>query len=503
MGLLDNIRKLFTSPTAPPSLHMRAIPGGRASMDSPDAFAGASWLLRPPTDFDTNWQLMQLEARTLDRLSPATIMDMMTDLSPEVSRALWDFLRLCNPGWEFEALRPGSEVQDKRAMDAIWAFMAELDDLHGSSDVMFGRLFMGPFVRGAFCAELVLDKRGRMPIDIATPDPGGIRFRQRSDPERGQVWQPGQWQGTEFVPLDRPTFRYIPVDPAPGVPYGRALANPALFTAVFLIGTLHDLKRVIQQQGYPRLDLVIDTQRLAETAPQLVADATAFNAYVSDVVSMVATAYSALKPDDAYIHTDQVTVNSSVGAVTQSSLAGIDGIIKALERMCVRALKTMPLMLALGEGSTEGEANRQWEIYAAGIKSIQHYAEALMERLLTLALEAQGIQSDITFRFAELRAAELLRDAQTEAMQIANAKAKYEQGWYSQDEASEEVTGHAADAPEPRTAAGGNADIVQDNGDGQEQLNGQANRAAVLDELRAARADVAAAMQRVSVNGYH
>lgn len=492
----------FFTRKAPP-VRTRALPGRRASLDQPDAFGVASLVMTAPTDFDTNWQLMMLEHRQLELLSPAKLMEMMADLSPEVSRAIWDFLRLCNPGWEFEAFRPGSDVQDERAMAAVQAYIDTLDDLYGSFDVTIGRMFLGPMLRGAFCAELVLDARGRMPIDLATPDPGSIRFRQRIDPLRGEVWQPGQWQGAKFVPLDVPTFRYLPIDPMPASPYGRPLASPALFTSLFLLGMLHDLKRVIQQQGYPRLDLTVDTQRLAETAPQIVADQTAFDAYVNNVVTAVAQAYSQLKPDDAYIHTDSVTINSPIGATTQGNLAGIDGVIRALERMTVRALKTMPLMLALGEGSTEGEANRQWEIYAAGIKSIQHYAESMLERLLTLALEAQGIQATVQFRFAEMRGAEMLRDAQTEAMQIANAKAKYEQGWYSQDEASEEITGHEADAPEPRTAAGGNVDIVQDNGDGQEQPSQDANRAAVLDELRAARADVAAALERVQVNGYH
>src|SRR5690606_28043428 len=144
-----------------------------------------------------------------------------------------------------------------------------LDDHYGSVDIVFGRLFMSAFLRGALFAELVLDSGGRVPVDLATPDPISVRFRRVQDPQRGPIWQPGQWQGGEFVPLDRPTVRYTPVDPFPGSPYGRPLAAPSLFTTLFLLAMLHDIRRVVQQQGYPRLDISLDTEKMATLLSQI------------------------------------------------------------------------------------------------------------------------------------------------------------------------------------------------------------------------------------------
>jgi hypothetical protein len=45
-------------------------------------------------------------------------------------------------------------------------------------------------------------------------------------------------------------------------------------------------------------------------------------------------------------------------------------------------------------------------------------------------------------KFAEIRAAEMLRDAQSEEKRIANAQAKRNEGWISDEEASVEITGH-------------------------------------------------------------
>lgn len=445
---------------------------GRITRDKDGGFLPGVMVVMPPDGFEDAWHVLHANRALLESLPPARLLEVLTDLSPEVSRAYWDFHRMCNPGWEATAQRvsaAGKETPHIRGQAATDAFLDKLDDLYGSVDVVFGRLFMSAFLRGAEFAELVLDEAGRMPVDLVTPDPITVRFRRVEDAQRGPVWQPGQWQDGQFVALDRPTVRYLPIDPFPDSPYGRPLAAPALFVSLFLLAMMHDIRRVVQQQGYPRLDISLDTEKLATILDAYSDDPTAYDAELSRILQEVIDAYADLEPDDAYVHTDVETVNKPVGAVDASSLGAIEGLIAALERMVTRALKSMPIMMGLSESNTETQANRQWEIYAAGIQSIQHYTETVLERLLTLALEAQGIQAKVKFRFAQMRAAEALRDAQTEAMQIANAAAKRDQGWWTQDQASEEITGEPAAGPAPSAVAAANPDIVEDDGDGQEQ----------------------------------
>lgn len=448
----------------------RPIPMGRVSVDSPDTVLSDSWVLVPPNDYESNWRTLNLNAAHLDAYPPHELLDMLVDLSPEISRAYWDMLRLCNPGWECKAYQPGSEdTEHAQAQAALDAFLDTLRDQYGSVDVVIGRLFGGAFLRGAFCSEIVLDGAGRVPVDLATPDPYSVRFRKRFDSVRGEVWQPGQWQGGEFVPLDVPTFRYLPVDPAPGVPYGRPLAAPALFTALFLLGLLHDIKRVIMQQGYKRMDISIDTeQAIAAYQMDNMGKAT-FMEFVAAVIAQVKTSYAALEPDDAFIHSDFIVLNDPAGTIDSDSIGAIDRIIEKLERQATRALKSNSLLMGNDESASETDSNRRWEIHVAGIKSLQHYAENMLDSLLQLALEAQGIQARVEFRFAELRAAEELRDAQVEQLKIANAAAKRNEGWISQDEASQEITGHDAEEEAPLTPS---AQPQQEgDNDGQEALN--------------------------------
>ncbi len=441
--------RLVASDTEP-----KHLKSGRVSVDSSESGYSTGIGLLSLFAQDRFSQDYKLDVRSMETMSTTKLMELLATYSPDISRALWDFLRLSNPGWECKVFNPGTDTISDKGQTAVDTFIARMAGYHGSMDVVFNRLFMSAFLRGALLSELVLDKQGRMPVELVTPDPSSVTFRKIPDKERGDIWQLGQWQKNEFIPLDAPTIRYVAVDPLPGSPFGRSLASPALFTSLFLLGMLHDLRRVVAQQGYPRPDIVIDTEKLRAIMPANVAsDPAKLIEWSNAVIAEVSRAYGALEPDDAFIHTDVVKHERPVGTVDSFSLSGLEGLVRILERMAVRSLKTLPLLYGTSDAG-EANANRQWEIYAAGIKSLQHSCEQLLEYDFTLALQAQGIQADVKFRFAEMRAAELLRDAQVEAFKIKNARALYDNGTISADEMAERSADkEKADVPEPRAAA--------------------------------------------------
>lgn len=439
--------------------------GGRLTLDNNLQVFGSTPIILPPVDYESGWRTLQLDTKSLDRISPAKLIEYLANLSPEMSRALWDFLRQCNPGHTILGYSVASasssnpdqsatKQPDVRAQAALDAFLDRLRAQHGALDVVIGRLFIAAFLRGAFLAELVLDDAGRVALDLATPDPATIRFRRFNDPVLGAVWQPGQWQWGGFVPLDRPTIIYIPIDPFPGSPYGRSPAAPGVFPALFLLGLLHDLRRVVAQQGWPRLDVSIDLEKLKLGMPASVAsDPTKFKRWVDDTIREVETIFADLPPDAAFVHINAVEVHRPVGAVDSSSLAAVDGIIGALERMLARALKTMPLLLGIAEGTAESQANRQAEAHYQSIRAFQHLAEQLLEQLFTLMLRAEGLPGTAEVRFAENRASEELRDQQVQQLKLVNAGTAYDRGLISQDgQAKMALDLPNADQPEPRKA---------------------------------------------------
>lgn len=427
--------------------------------------------------------------RDIERMSPAKLAELLVDVSPEMSRALWDGLRMCNPGVETcLAVAPGTDKPLASAQPALDEMLATLKSLYGSPDVVYNKLFTMAFLRGDIAAELVLAPNGRDFVDIATPDPAFFTYRRQSDPLRGVVWRTGQFQGGQFVALDEfITFKHIPIDPLVGRPNGRAPFTSALFISVFLMGLLFDLKRVIQQQGYPRLDVEVIFEKLKSQMPRDAAQNPAkLKKWADEVVARVKSVYAQLKPDDTYIHSDAIKVNTPVGALSNLSLGAIDALFKALERMATRALKTMPLLMATTDGVSEANANRQWEIHAAGIKALQHLVESLLEHIFNVALRAKGVRAECMFRFSELRAAELLRDAQVELLNATIAAMKYDRGWISQDASAQDGAGvEKADAPEPRNTLKV-SDLLSSQGNDAKSENPEpgSNRASAEERLR-------------------
>lgn len=438
---------------AVPALPASARVAGRQSLDRADDFMRSGLEFAMRLSADELWRDKKLDDRTLDRITIADLVELLCDVSPEVGKAVWDFLRLGNPGWEYKVLSPQADddTEDAAGKAVIDGFVERLKERHGSLNVAINRMFLSAFIRGAVAAELVFDLDRRTPYELATPDPNSFRFRRVPDPVLRTRWQIGQFQGRDFVPLDLPTIRYIPIDPLPGRPEGRAPVGAALYGAIFLLGLLHDVRRVVSQQGWPRLDLEVQLQAIADSLPETVVDdPEQFAKHVDDAIKQVTKIYAALEPDDTYVHTNVVKVNRPVGTVDSDSLGGVDKLIVTVERLTVRGLKSIPLLHGSTEGTSEANANRQWEIHVAGIKSIQHLVESCLESLLGLALRASGIQARVDWKFAELRAAEMLRDAQTEKLRIDNETRKYNQGWTTQDEGALAITGHVAVEKEPR-----------------------------------------------------
>jgi hypothetical protein len=444
-----------------------ALSGSRGLMDIARV-AGYNTVL-PPPDYINHWRDEGFDTQIFSKISPLRVITILCDISPEVSRALWDYLRFCNPGWEITVTQPGSEKPHARGQAVLDDFLYNvLAPKHGGSlDVVWGRMFAGGIVRGAFLSELVFGDDARTPVDLATPDPAIVRFRKVKGPY-GPEWEMGEvvfgsdesglrydpttrQAGIDaFKPYNRETVMYAPVDAMPGNPYGRSLMNPVVFPAVYLISLLNDLKRVTAQQGMPRIDIEVDLQALAAIMPDgLAQDQTAFNRWVRQAIAEVKEVYGRLQPDQAFVHTSMIKVNGNVGTVDVNSLGSVNTIIQALERFMTKALKTYPLFMAENAGMSEANANRQWEVFVQGIKQLQHLCENMLKRQFEFLLRAQGIQANAKIRFAELRTAELLRDAMYKQLHIANTLSEYLIGTRDFDEMAMMLTGHMP--PEGKT----------------------------------------------------
>jgi hypothetical protein len=442
----------------PQRVHTRFITG-RGITTSGKPFQMTPGTILPPLDFDLNWRHEQLDTTTLNSMQPTRLLEMLANLSPEMSKGLWDYMRLLNPGWSVEVYNPGSETPNARGRKIVDDVLDRIKAAHGSVDVVLGRMHMGAYMRGGYFAEAVFDDAGREMQDIATPDPASVRFKVVEDPETKRMRpQLGQWQDTKFVPLDdQDGVAYIPVDPFPGNPYGRPLVAPAMFSALFLLGLLHDLRRVISQQGWPRIHIKVLTEKLLEGLQQdeNVTTAADVDKKLQAAIEEVRDTYARLEPDDAYITGDDVDIGGPIGLSGGTNLTGIEAVITVVERMLVRSLKTMPLVLGITDGVSEANANRQWEILVSGVKAMQHLAESMLEGFFELACRMQGVQANVVWEFAEIRSSEAQRDALTRSQEIDNEFKLRDGGIIDQEEAATNLVGHPPaleEAPTPAPA---------------------------------------------------
>ena len=377
------------------------------------------------------------------------LIEIAVNSSPEMSRAVWDFLRAAVPGWECRVIDPVTESEHKVGQALINRFRRQIALYHGGEEVLYTKMFMAILIRGSMLSEIYFENDNKTPVDIAVPDPRTLQFREIKDGVRGVRWQVGQFQGEKFIPLEGETIRYVVHDPLPGKPYSRSPLSAAIFPVIFLLGIFQDLRRVIANQGWPRLDVSVDVEEIQETLAAVLTDqniaenSSVIAKQMDALIEQTQTTLAGLNPGDWFVHSSMVKINDAVGTLGEAQIGEITTVIEALERIAAKALKTMPILQGISDTASEANANRQWEMWAAGIKSLQHLVENSLQAHYNTVLQANGINAHCVFRFAEIRAAEELRDAQTLMMKLDNAIKAEQAGYMEADEAAMYVTNHA------------------------------------------------------------
>lgn len=445
--------------------------GTRLSRNSTGLFGTGVRTIVPPPDYSGHWRTLDLDRTQLRNIDPSALTDILANISPDISRAIWDTLRMIDPGHSIIARVPGTKEQDDAGQEVLDALIERIEERQGSLTTVFAKQAINAFMRGAIFTELVLNQDATQAIDLVVPDAMSVRFRSYNDPVYGESYEIGQWQNGKWVSLDRPTIIYDPIDPMSGAPYGRAPIVPAIFPSLFLLSVMHDLKRVISQAGYMRVNIKILTEKVREALA--IDDVDNLVEEVNRLIEEVGNAWNNQEPDDSYVYPDYIEIVDHEGAIAMGgeSMAGADSLIAALERMLVRALKSMPIVMGAAEGVSEANADRQWEMYMATITSLQKKLAHVNSRLFTLAMEVEGVQAYADVDFEQVRASEAYRDAQTDLVKIAFAEKAEDMGYMTHDEGSQYTVNHDAvgprmdevdaDAPE-NSATDGESDVDQE-----------------------------------------
>lgn len=395
--------------------------------------------------------------------------DLLVDESSDLSQALWNFIRLSNVGHEMKIYRLGSDREDEsgrfKDAEARWReFAARINSLSNAGlDGLVDQLHLLAFTRGAMACEVEVASTLDDIVDVYPVIPQTVIWELEERNGR-QVWIPYQYQTRGKVSLEQANFFWVPTDPNVDDPRGRLILKPALAALDFQIQVLTDLQQVIHNQGWPRYDISILTERLMQLMPPDVkADAQKQRKWMKEHIEWVTEMFESLEPDDSFIHFDDTQVDMGKGAVNSGRGLDVRAVQEMLDVQMLTAAKQVNVMMGRVNSSTESWGTVQFRIFVSGLMSIQRGSKRLVEEICRLWLRVHGIQGVPVFTHN-------LIDYESEKQRVAikNQWAAFYKvaqlmGWIDGHEAANELFGHDA-VGEPRTQ-GGDDDDIQDNGD--------------------------------------
>lgn len=391
------------------------------------------------------------------KYNPIEILETLVTFNPDISLAVWNFLRLVNPSCELTAVISGKEQQTDE--DGLNMLKERLDVQYGA----FGRDYGGGLsalvnvttlsllIHGAVAGELELSDDVKDVTDWCPVDPRVVYLK--SDEKTRHLNPMAMVSGVE-ISLSPEQFRYIALDPLISNPYGRGPLLPTLDTAFFQTEVLRDIKAVAHTSGHPRIQFSV-VEEIAEShvpaSLKVAGKEDEYREWMDGWLTAVKEGYETLQPDDALFTWDWVKAEMlSAGKASYD----LDSLVKVVEQQVIGSCKQLPILLGRIDGSGLAHGTVQWQIFAAGVQSLRETVRALISWWATQTLRIWGRPSIADLVFPTIRTQDRLAEAQAEQIEVNTAISMWSMGWVSNDELANKFTGHAQ-VNEPLAASGG------------------------------------------------
>ena len=367
---------------------MRAA--GRVTVDryyEETAFTKGFAFIAPRDTFD--WKLQLFNEELLANKSAIELMQILVDSSSDVDRALHDMYLFIVQG--FTLTSPDASAQ--AILDEAQATMK----MRGESLMAKLRRCVGAgFLGGAVYVENVFEKNARDFYDIKIVDPFQARYEKIEDPVGGQEWLLCKEEYGRCVAIHPdPTVIYEPLNPIPGRPFGRPLANSAIFAIIFLIGLLKSARQVVETQAWPRGMWRIDRKNLHEAGIQTEAD---IQSIIEQNQALIAQYMKRATKGTQPIMGAEVSYDV-IGAMGRHNLGAVEMLEKVLERWIVRGLKQYPILFGIsGENALSTDANVQLEAHSIFVESFQETLEDIFHTFFVQILRARGNRGEVNFQ---------------------------------------------------------------------------------------------------------
>jgi hypothetical protein len=389
---------------------------------------------------------------------PARATMLLADTIPEVSKSVWNALRLgCGKGAvTYRAMKKGrngiSQEEAPEGTEALKQLYSTLPKEVGTFTDALAQNFLMTDFTGMCAVEGVPGPRGKGLSELWPLDTLTLKFRRNKADRRLYLWQ--KVQSSRDIPQGRPIYNgyqqlppdrvfWSSLDGFPDNPYGRAPKAGILMPVFEIMAYMKDLLLAWHRVGTPKWDIGFDYEMWAIIAREQLglADKNEITAFIEAQFLRAVEIFEQLNADDAFFHDikSKVGVNGSGGA-----WPNINDIWNLLRWRLMMALHEMPTMMGVVEGSTETWSSVDWQVYAKGMEVGVVKAATPILDAGQLHLQLMGMPYIIEAEYAPIRANQRMVDAQSEQLEIENEIKKELAGYQTHDEGSIRITGTVA-----------------------------------------------------------
>lgn len=424
---------------------------------------GLGYIARRGVDFGTSVGVQTLEGvARLAVQQPLELLSLLPDLVPEVGLAVWNGTFLgCGPdSLRIKAMTKTADGGSEEAPDGTAAIKAlwdsQPDEVGGLIDAL-GQNYQMLLFSGLCAAEAVPGARNRgvqavFPVNSLTlrfkrEDDGRLALYQRQTANPNGLGLYSAGFGGLFEPMPMNRFFYSRLPSLPDEPYGRAPFGAALTIVLECLAFWRDVMLAFHRIGTPKWDIGIDRELWGKEARDVVGltDPDDIKKYIQDRWSDMINFFNNLEPDDVFFHGINDKVNS---AGAGDNWPHIDKMWAMIRLRLVQALKQLPTLMGIVEGTSETWAKLEFEIYASSLKTLVAKAAYPLVKASQLHLQLLGMPYTAEAEFKELRSITRMIDAQALNQEITNEIAMVAQNWKLNNTAAMEITGSAPPSPE-------------------------------------------------------
>lgn len=334
----------------------------------------------------------------------------LNDTDGLVSAAITSLVRIADSGLKFSAYSTGTNEFSREGVlaaesiaasfDTLWDYTAGYSD-KPSLNVLSQDMLLEAALAGGVGGELVLDKAGLpdriLPINYSTikwisnGKGGRVPTQKRKKTRAGQ---------SADVVLDLPTIWVSETLKPQDRIYGMSYMIPSLKRLMHYDEFIEDMRRVIRQNGAPRLLVKLDYDAVRSSAPPAVQnDPEKLQGYMQATQTAVEDNIKNLSPEDSLVYYDLTEVDS---IDTAGEKKDYKDLLDALSGLAASAMKSNPSILGLRLGGSQNTASTESMLFTHMAGLLQKPVEQVLSRAMTLAVRLYGVDAYVKVSYVPI-----------------------------------------------------------------------------------------------------